>query len=120
MLVVGSAGYSLILGGLTLRFKRLELLKDLFQTVVLIFSGVFISLDRMPHWMATVARLLPLTPGVEALRQILLHGVSLGSLARDGMLLWLVGNAAVYLLLGIAIFRWNERSAKRRGTLGQY
>lgn len=120
MLVLGSVGYSLILGGLTLLFKRLEILKDLFQTVVLIFGGALVSLERMPGWMATIARFLPLTPGVEVLRKFLLEGVSLGSLATDGTLLWLVGNAVAYLVLGIVIFRWCERIAKRRGTLGQY
>src|SRR5690348_12865407 len=48
LLVVGSAGYSLILGGLTLRYKRLEILKELFQVVVLIFGGVFVPLSHMP------------------------------------------------------------------------
>ena len=120
MLVLGSVGYSLILGGLTLLFKRLEILKDLFQTVVLIFGGALVSLERMPGWMATIARFLPLTPGVEVLRKTLLDQVSLGTLAGDGTLLWLVGSAAAYLLLGIVIFRWCERIAKRRGTLGQY
>lgn len=120
LLLVGSVGYSLILGGLTLRFKRLEVLKELFQTVVLIFGGVFFSVDRMPGWMATIARLLPLTPGIEGLRKTLLEGVSLGALAADGTLLWLVGNAVAYLVLGIVIFRWCERMANRRGTLGRY
>src|SRR5712691_2708329 len=120
LLVLGSVGYSLILGGLTLLFKRLEVLKELFQLVVLIFGGVLVPLDRMPGWMATIARFLPLTPGVDILRKTLLDGSSLGTLAGDGTLLWLVGNAAVYLVLGIVIFRWCERIAKRRGTLGQY
>jgi ABC-2 type transport system permease protein len=120
LLVLGSVGYSLILGGLTLLFKRLEILKEVFQVVVLVFGGVLVSLERMPDWMATIARFLPLTPGVEGLRKTLLEGVSLGALATDGTLLWLVGNAAAYLLLGIVIFRWCERMAKRRGTLGQY
>ena len=31
-----------------------------------------------------------------------------------------MGSAAAYLVLGIIIFRWCERIAKRRGTLGQY
>ena len=119
-LVIGSVGYSLILGGLTLLFKRLEILKEVFQFVVLIFGGVFVSLDRMPTWMATIARFLPLTPGVEVLRKILLEGISLLELESSGTLLWLVGSAAVYLVLGIVIFRWCERLAKRRGTLGQY
>ncbi len=120
MLVLGSVGYSLILGGLTLLFKRLEVLKELFQVVVLIFGGVLVSLDHMPGWMATIARFLPLTPGVEVLRKLLLDQVELRTLAGDGTLLWLVGSAAAYLLLGIVIFRWCERIAKRRGTLGQY
>ncbi len=120
LLVLGSVGYSLILGGLTLLFKRLEILKEVFQVVVLIFGGVLISMERMPGWMATIARFLPLTPGVDVLRKILLEGASLGTLAGDGTLLWLVGNAMAYLLLGIVVFRWCERIAKRRGTLGQY
>ncbi len=120
LLVLGSVGYSLILGGLTLLFKRLEILKEVFQVVVLIFGGVLITLERMPGWMATIARFLPLTPGVDVLRKTLLDQVSLGTLAGDGTLLWLVGNAVAYLLLGIVVFRWCERIAKRRGTLGQY
>jgi ABC-2 type transport system permease protein len=120
LLVLGSVGYSLILGGLTLLFKRLEILKELFQIVVLVFGGVLVSLERMPGWMATIARFLPLTPGVDVLRRILLEGASLGALAGDGTLLWLVGNALAYLALGIVVFRWCERIAKRRGTLGQY
>jgi ABC-2 type transport system permease protein len=119
-LVVGSVGYSLILGGLTLLFKRLEILKEVFQFVVMIFGGVFVSLDHMPGWMAAIARFLPLTPGVEVLRKILLEGVSLVELSSSGTLLWLLSSAAVYLVLGIGIFRWCERIAKRRGTLGQY
>jgi len=120
LLVLGSVSYSLILGGLTLLFKRLEILKDLFQVVVLIFGGVLVPLERMPGWMAAIARFLPLTPGIDVLRKTLLEGVSLGTLTGDGTLLWLVGNAAAYLALGIVIFRWCERIAKRRGTLGQY
>ena len=120
MLVVGSVGYSLILGGLTLRFKRLEILKEMFQIVVLIFGGVFVSLERMPGWMATIARFLPLTPGVDVLRKILLDQVELQTLAADGTLWWLVGNAMAYLVVGIVIFRLCERIAKRHGTLGQY
>ena len=120
LLVLGSVGYSLILGGLTLLFKRLEILKELFQIVVLIFGGVLVSLDRMPGWMATMARFLPLTPGVEVLRKILLDGVSLGQLSGDGTLWWGLCSAVAYLALGIGIFRWCERIAKRRGTLGQY
>jgi ABC-2 type transport system permease protein len=120
LLVGGSVGYSLSLGGLTLLFKRLEILKELFQIIVLIFGGVLVSLDHMPDWMAVIARFLPLTPGVEVLRKLLLDQVSLGTLASDGTLLWLVGSAAAYLALGIVIFRWCERIAKRKGTLGQY
>jgi len=120
LLVGGSVGYSLILGGLTLLFKRLEILKEIFQIIVLVFGGVLVPLERMPGWMAAIARFLPLTPGIDALRKTLLEGVSLRQLSGDGALLWLVGSAAVYLVLGIVVFRWCEHNAKRKGTLGQY
>jgi ABC-2 type transport system permease protein len=120
LLVLGSVGYSLILGGLTLLFKRLEILKEVFQVAVLIFGGVLVPLERMPGWMATIARFLPLTPGIDVLRKTLLNGVSLGALAGDGTFLWLAGSTVAYLVLGIVVFRWCERIAKRRGTLGQY
>jgi len=120
LLVLGSVGYSLILGGLTLLFKRLEILKELFQVAVLIFGGVLVPLEHMPGWMAAIARFLPLTPGVDVLRKILLDGVTLRQLSGDGTLWWLLGSAAAYLALGIIIFRWCERIAKRKGTLGQY
>src|SRR5215469_15683820 len=90
LLVLGSVGYSLILGGLTLLLKRLEILKELFQVAVLIFGGVLVPLERMPGWMAAIARFLPLTPGVDVLRKTLLDGVSLQTLAGDGMLWWLL------------------------------
>ena len=87
---------------------------------LLIFGGVFVSLDRKPGWMVTIARFLPLTPGAEVLCKSLLEGISLGALTSDSTLWWMVGSAAAYLLLGIVIFRWCERIAKRQGTLGQY
>lgn len=120
LLVVGSVGYSLMVGGLTLRFKRLEILKELLQGLVFLFGGVFVPLDHMPHWMAIIARFLPITPGIAGLQQTLLAGSSLGVLASDGTIFWLVGNALAYLGLGIIIFRWCESMAKRLGTLGHY
>jgi ABC-2 type transport system permease protein len=120
LLIVSSVGYSLILGGLTLRFKRLEILKELLQAIVVLFGGVFVSLKHMPHWMATVARFLPITPGIEGLQKILLAGSSLRMLVGDGTFWWLIGDALAYLVLGIIIFRWCEHIAKRLGTLGQY
>jgi ABC-type polysaccharide/polyol phosphate export permease len=120
LLVVGGVGYSLILGGLTLKFKRVEILKELFQIVVMLVGGVFIPVTRMPAPVAAIARLLPLTPGLEALRRMLLADAPLGALAADGTLLWLMISAVVYLGAGILVFRWFERVARREGTLGQY
>ncbi len=120
LLIVGSVGYSLMVGGLTLRFKRLEILKELLQGLVFLFGGVFVPLSHMPQWLATVARFLPITPGIAGLQQTLLAGSPPGALASDGTIFWLIGNALAYLGLGIIIFRWCEHMAKRLGTLGHY
>jgi len=119
LMVLSIMGYSLILDGITRQFKRVEVLKDLLRTAVLMFGGVFVSLGRMPAWVAAIARPLPLTPGMEELHKALIGGKSLGSAAGDGTLPWMADSAVIYLVLGVAIFRRCERGAKREGTLGR-
>lgn len=85
-----------------------------------LFGGAFVPLSHMPQWMATVARFLPITPGIAGLQQTLLAGSTLGDLTSNGIIFLLISDAIVYLGSGILIFSWCERMAKRLGTLGQY
>lgn len=120
-IIVGSAGFSLIVAGLTLLFKRIELLVELFFGIAFIVGGVFLPLDQLPEWMAVSGRLLfPTTQGIEVLREILLEGHSLSALQVEWGLGWLIAQPIALLILGAVFFKFSERIAKRRGTLGRY
>ena len=51
-LVVGSVGYSLVIGALTLIWKRVEMLNDPLLVIVFLTGGMMIDLNDMPGWMA--------------------------------------------------------------------
>jgi ABC-type polysaccharide/polyol phosphate export permease len=119
-IVVGGVGHSLIIGGLTLIWKRIEMINDLLLTTIMVFSGALVPLAPMPGWMAVIGRLLPLTHGVASLRSVLLDGRSFTVLGGDGSLIWLTGAAAVWFLAGVLFFQWAEAIAKGQGSLGRY
>jgi ABC-type polysaccharide/polyol phosphate export permease len=119
-IVADSAGFSLIVAGLTLLLRRIELLVDLLFGVAFVVGGVFLPLDRLPDWMAVAGRLLfPSAQGTEALREILLDGRSLGSLQAGWGLGWLLAQPVALLVAGALLFGASEWVAKRRGTLAQ-
>jgi len=119
-IVVASVGYSLIEAGMTLAWKRVELLHELAVGLMAFFSGALIPLDRLPAWMAEIGRFAPISQGLVALRAVLIHGRQSFPLEGDGGLLWLVGISAAYLLVGIVAFSLGEAIARRQGSLGRY
>lgn len=119
-IIASSLGYSLIEGGLTLVWKRVELLHELLVGLMVFFSGALIPLDRLPGWMADIGRLSPIGQGIVALRAVLVDGRSAFPLGGDGGLLWLAGIGLAYLLAGIIVFSLGEAAAKRRGSLARY
>jgi ABC-2 type transport system permease protein len=118
-MVTAAVGYSLFVGGLTLRFKRIEVLNDGLHMVVLFLGGAMVPLDRLPGWMAVVGRLLPITHPIEGLRTTLVDAGDLTTFG-DGGLLWIVVTAAGWLVLGAYAFHRGDRAARRDGTLNRY
>ena len=118
--VAGGVGYSLIIGGLTLVWKRIEMINDLLLTIMMVFSGALVPLERMPGWMAAIGRLFPITHGIASLRAVLLNGRPVTALGGDSGLLWMMGAAAAWFLAGALFFCWAEGIAKRQGSLGRY
>ncbi len=64
-----------------------------------------------------IAAALITTLGVQAMRQVVLQGQSLGSVWADGTLPWLLIHAALLAVLGWLVFLLNDRRARRLGTL---
>lgn len=74
-----------------------------FMMIFILMSGLFTSIDSMPAWAQTIARLIPVTHFIEAVRMIILKGSGLADVSRQ--LLYEVGFAV--FLNGWAI--WNYR-----------
>jgi ABC-2 type transport system permease protein len=110
--VLSVYGIGFAMGGLALIFKRIQAFFQIFQFVFVAFLAL--PLDSFP-W----AQFLPLTMGGHLLRQVMVHGVRLWELPPSSLaVLAFVGIG--YLVLGLIIFEWSARIAKRKGLLGHY
>lgn len=118
LLIVTVVGYSLVIAAGALRWRRFEMVHEVFPILVYLAGGVFVPLDRMPGWLQGIGRFVPITPGVTAIRGVLLDGQPPDLLWGNGGLVPLVVSAAGWLLAGVVAFGLAGRSVRRRGTFG--
>jgi len=107
-------GLGMLTGAVGLRMRDVPIIANLSMAVLLIFCGVNVPLDKLPHWMHLAADGLPLTHAIAAARRVA-DGASLGSVATS--VLVELGLGFAYLLLGFALLRWFELEGRRHGTL---
>lgn len=96
-------------------FKRGDPVGMLLGGVSTVLGGVFYPVSAMPDWLQSIAYLLPITHGLDAIRSILLRGAGLGAVAPQ--LLALGAFAAVLIPIGLLCFQRAIRRAMRDGTL---
>ena len=85
------------------------------QATLLLFSGVYYSIEILPGWMQFVAHFSPATYVLDGVRRALIDDASLGSLVGDIWPLIIMG--LIFVPLGIYAFSRAERYAKRTGKL---
>ncbi|OLE75723.1 MAG: ABC transporter [Chloroflexi bacterium 13_1_20CM_2_70_9] len=85
------------------------------QAVVLLVSGVYYPTRVLPEWMQLLSVISPATYVIRGMRAALLDGADLGGVWPDLWPALLVG--AVSIPLGLRLFVWAERYAKRTGRL---
>jgi ABC-type multidrug transport system permease subunit len=71
---------------------------------MMLLSGVWFSLESASDWVQQIANVFPLTHILTAARAVMIDGATLADIAPQ--LLILLTMAAVFLVLGAAIFRW--------------
>jgi ABC-2 type transport system permease protein len=118
--IAGVFGFGFMLGGLTLAYKRVSAFGNIIQNMLLFMNGTLLPVDRFPEWMIWISKTLPTTQGIVVLRTIMIEDATLYSCLMDGSLIELILHSSAYLFAGWVIFRWGERFAMRKGTLGQY
>lgn len=118
-LVVAGVGYTLVIGGLTLRFKRLQVVNDGLHVLVMFAGGAMVPPADLPGWMAAIGRWMPITHPIEALRTTLVGGQGLGGFG-DGGLVWVAATAVGWLAAGALAFHLGDTAARRQGRLTRY
>ena len=113
---VGFVGFGLMVSVLPLLFpERGQQMVFVCQSCLLLVSGVYYPTSVMPGWMQVVSRLSPATYALEAVRRTLLQGAGVVDVAD--LLLPLLLGGMLTVPLGLAVFGWAERYAKRTGKL---
>ncbi len=90
------------------RAKTLEAVSGLMNLVMVpmwIASGIFFSPDRFPDLAQPFINLLPLTPLIGALRQVMLEGVGLTAIGSE--LVIILGWGVITFALALRTFRWD-------------
>ncbi|MEX0710163.1 MAG: ABC transporter permease [Chloroflexota bacterium] len=85
------------------------------QSLLLLISGVYYSVDILPEWMQILSNFSPATYVLDAVRAGLIDGVGVGALLDNVWPLVLMG--AIFIPLGLWAFERAERYAKRTGKL---
>jgi ABC-2 type transport system permease protein len=85
------------------------------QSLLLLISGVYYSVEVLPEWMQVVSAFSPATYILDGVRQGLIDGVPITQLVGH---VWpLIVMAFVFIPLGVWVFNRAERYAKRTGKL---
>ena len=109
-------GFGIMAAVLPLLFpERGEELTFVISSILLLVSGVYYPISVLPNWMQPLATISPATYVLEGMRASLLDGKPTQELGPYLLPILLLG--ALAIPVGIAVFNWGERYAKRTGRL---
>lgn len=106
--------FGMCLGSLGFRGRNVSLFADVVTGSMLLVSGANVPIDRLPGWIQAVSRVIPLTHGIAAARQ-LANGAAIADVS--GLLLTEVGIGVAYFALGLGLLRFFEFEGRRSATL---
>jgi ABC-2 type transport system permease protein len=111
---VSCTGLGLVNGAIGLRVRESAVSSNILFGLLLVVCGVNVPLSELPGWLEAVARVLPLTHGIEAARA-LANGAGLGEVKG------LIGTEALigvaWGVIGCLMLRALEVESRRRATL---
>lgn len=112
--LLGAYGISFAMGSLALILKQVQQLLNVFQ-----FALLFLFTLPVETWtgsLRVIGWILPMAPGAGLMRDVMARGLDLNWQT------WLIAllNGICYFSLGIFLFRWSEKTAKRQGKLSGY
>mgnify|MGYP001359630368 CR=1 FL=1 len=109
---IGMFGISFIIAGISIIIKQIQAFLQILQFILMALAFVPLSLSPF-------LQLLPFVKGIDMVRAVMIHGVSLSEFAVTDFLI-LIANSLVYFLLGLFVFNYCEKIAMEKGVLAHY
>ncbi|HZE88491.1 MAG TPA: ABC transporter permease [Verrucomicrobiae bacterium] len=116
--ILSFCGIGIIVASSVIYFKRGESINSFVTSASALIGGVFYPTQALPAWLQSFSSFLPITYALRGIRRALLSGASLSDLIPELQVLSLF--ALVLVPLGLVVFRWSLKLARRDGTLVQY
>lgn len=116
--IVAFASIGIIAAGIIMIVKRGEALTTLFGAFANLVGGIYYPVGIMPGWLQFIAKLIPVTYAVRAMRLSLLAGASWAKIAPD--LAILLGFIIVLFPLSLLVFHRAVEQARHDGSLAHY
>lgn len=123
----GFLGIALVFAGITIKLKEsAQFLVSGLQFFFMIFSAQFFPFAALrgvhPALVDGVSRWLPVSYSIDAFRSLLI-GLPSGYpelMALEGELVIVIAFGLLSPVIGYAVYKWIEKSARGEGTLGEY
>jgi len=116
--VISFSSLGIIAAGFIMVLKQGNPVTWIFGTASSLLGGVYYPIEVMPIWMQSIAKILPVTYALRAMRLALLKGAPISSLLPD--ILVLMGFCVVLMPISLLIFRLAVRRARVDGSLTHY
>jgi ABC-2 type transport system permease protein len=115
--VASCTAFGLTIGSVGMRARDGFMSANIAYYLMWLLCGVNIPLDALPGWLAQIGRLMPLTHGIAAGREVA-AGAALSSVS--GLVWTELGVGAAYAAIAFALVRWFEFEGRRRASLETY
>jgi ABC-2 type transport system permease protein len=93
-------------------------ISDMIQEPVNLITGLYFPIKSLPFWIAAAASVIPLTLGLDAMRQLAFpSGFKLGFLSTHVEMLVLAGLSVIFLVGAKLLLDYTEKLAIREGRV---
>lgn len=115
--ILNNIGLGLIIAALTLRFHQIDPILTILSGLILFASGAFIPVTSLGSF-AIIVYLIPQAWQIDAFRSVLMNTTPLQPLYIEVLII--VGFTIISWIIGIYLFNYMEKSAKKAGLLHLY
>ncbi len=116
--IIAFASIGILSAGIIMVIKRGDPVTTFLSYFTLLLGGIYYPIEVLPGWLQTIAKLLPVTYALDAMRLALLKGAGWGELRTDLVVLALF--CLVLLPISLLSFRLAVNKARTDGSLTHY